>query len=120
MGWPAVLEHGGGEGVQCHSVGEVQEQAKHQGHYHAPSNGSPQNSHHKDREVDHTEPEFSEEALAASLVRGSMLLLSKPLLVRTITALLLSLTSSVLETSAEVGDRLASGRRSLLGHLLLR
>ena len=51
---------------------------------------------------------------------GACSLLSKPLLVQTITASLVSLTSLVLETSAEVGDRLASGRRSLLGHLLLR
>ena len=77
MGWPAVLEHGGGEGVQCHSVGEVQEQAKHQGYYHAPGKGSPQNSQHENREINHTEPEFSKEAFAASLVRGSMLVAIK-------------------------------------------
>ena len=67
------MEHGGGESVQGHAIRDVQQQPKHEGHDHTHSQRSPQNSHHENRQIHHTKEEFSKEALAASLVRGSML-----------------------------------------------
>ena len=78
IGWPAILEDNGSQGIEGDSVGEVQQQADHQRHYHAPGDGSSQYSHHEDREIDHAEPEFSEQTLAASLAPGSLLVAIKP------------------------------------------
>ena len=72
------MENGGGEGVKGNSVGEVQQQANYQRHYHASGDGGSQYSHHEDREVDHAEPEFSEQTLAASLAPRSLLVAIEP------------------------------------------
>ena len=72
------MENGGGEGVKGNSVGEVQQQANYQRHYHARGDVGSQHSHHEDRKVDHAEPEFAENTLAASLVRRSVLVAIKP------------------------------------------
>ena len=72
------MENGGGEGVKGNSVGEVQQQANYQRHYHARGDGGSQYSHHEDRKVDHAEPEFSEQTLAASLAPGSLLVAIEP------------------------------------------
>ena len=72
------MENGGGEGVKGNSVGEVQQQANYQRHYHARGDGGSQYSHHEDRKVDHAEPEFSEQTLAASLAPRSLLVAIEP------------------------------------------
>ena len=78
IGWPAILEDGGCQGIEGDSVGEVQQQADHQRHYHAPGDGSSQYPHEEDREIEHAEPEFSEQTLAAPFASRRLLVAIEP------------------------------------------
>ena len=107
VGWPAVVEHGGGESVQGHAIRDVQQQPKHEGHDHTHSQRSPQNSHHENRQIHHTKEEFSKEALATSFVRGSRLVAVKPAPGANhhgVVDVVDVVDKSGPETSAEVGD----------------